>query len=369
MQAVQQTPKHELVAGCLREGLHEGRWSGSLPGVLRLAAELNVSPFTVRRALRQLEAEGVLGGRGLGRSRGIAAPGQATASRRRLRVAILRYDAHLADSPQTSLVLVGIMHSLEAAGHDVFFCKKSQLELRHDVRRMTRQLASTPADAWVVESGSRPLLEWCATQPNPCLALYGRTGNLPLARTGPYTAPAYRAATRQLLALGHRRIVLIAREARREPTPGVSERAFLEELGAHGVLTGDYHLPDWEETPEGFSRLLENLFKTTPPSALIIDETPRFFAAVAFLARHRIQMPEQVSLVSTDCDASLNWCHPTIAHMRWDNELIVRRVVRWAGTVRKGKADRKTVNFPAEFVPGGSIGPVAMGHASLVAIA
>jgi hypothetical protein len=44
--------------------------------------------------------------------------------------------------------------------------------------------------------------------------------------------------------------------------------------------------------------------------------------------------------------------------MRWDYALIVRRVVRWVDAVRKGKADHKTINIPAEFVPGGSIGPV-----------
>ena len=358
MRALRQTPKHELVAAHLCDDLHEGRWSGSLPGVLRLAAELDVSPFTVRRALRQLEAEGVLTGSGLGRSRGIAAQGKTKTSPRRLHVAILRHDAHLADCPQTSLVLIEIMQALEAAGHDVQFCKKSQLELKHDVRRMTSQLASTPADAWVVEAGSRPLLEWCATQPTPCLALYGRSGNLPLARTGPDGAPACRAATRHLLALGHRRIVLIVREAYRKPTPGIGERAFLEELAAHGVLTGDFNLPDWEETPKGFNHLLETLFQRTPPTAMIIDETPRLLAAVTFLGRHRIHIPEQVSLVSTDCDASLDWCHPGIAHMRWDNALIVRRVARWVDAMRKGKPDRKIINFPAEFVPGGSTGPV-----------
>ena len=82
---------------------------------------------------------------------------------------------------------------------------------------------------------------------------------------------------------------------------------------------------------------------------------------MAFLARRGIHVPEQVSLVSTDCDASLDWCHPAIAHMRWDNAPIVRRVVRWVDAVRKGNPDRKTINFPAEFVPGGSIGPVPMG--------
>jgi LacI family transcriptional regulator len=366
MQPVRRISLPELTAIHLRKGVREGRWSGSLPGVLRLAAELDVSPFTVRRALRQLESEGVLTGSGLGRSRNIAAHDKTKTSPRRLRVAILRHDAHLADNPQTSLVLTEIMQSLEAAGHDVFFCKKSQIELKHDVRRMTSQLASTPADAWVVEAGSRPLLEWCATQPTPCLALYGRTGNLPLARTGPYTAPAYRAATRHLLALGHRRIVLIAREARRKPTPGISESTFLEELAAHGVLTSDYHLPDWEETPKGFHNLLKTLFQHTPPTALIIDEPPRLFAAMAFLARQRIHVPEQVSLVSTDCDASLAWCHPGFAHMQWNNALIVRRVVRWVGAMRKGKPDRKVINFPAEFVPGASTGPVRLSETGMM---
>lgn len=361
MEAVRQTPKHVLVAARLREGVHGGRWAGRLPGVLRLAGELEVSPHTVRCALRQLEAEGVLAGCGAGRSRGVVAAGRAKAPRRGLRVAILRHDAQLADNPQTSLVLTEIMHRLEAAGHEVFFCKKSQIELRHDVRRLTRQLAETSADAWVVESGPRPLLEWCAAQPTPCLALYGRTGELPLARTGPDTAPAYRAATRHLLALGHRRIVLVISEAHRKPTPGKHARAFLEELTGHGVPTGSYNLPDWEETPEGFSRLLESLFMHTPPTTLIIDETPRFFAAVAFCARHGIGVPEQVSLVSTDCDAILDWCHPGFAHMRWNNAPIVRRVVRWVDAVREGNPDCKIINFPAEFVAGGSIGPVGKG--------
>lgn len=47
--------------------------------------------------------------------------------------------------------------------------------------------------------------------------------------------------------------------------------------------------------------------------------------------------------------------------MQWDNAPIVRRVVRWVSAVRKGKPDRNSIKFPAEFVPGGSIGPVRKG--------
>jgi DNA-binding LacI/PurR family transcriptional regulator len=352
----------ELAAEHLRTGLRSGRWGGTLPGVARLARDLDVSRHTLRTAMRQLEAEGVITGRGLGRSRGITVAGANIASQRPLRVAILRHDARLTDdNPQASVVLTEIMHSLEAAGHTVFFCDKSQIELRHDVRRIAREMAKKPADAWVVEAGSRPLLEWCAGQPIPCLAVYGRTGGLPLARTGPDKEPAFRAATRRLLELGHCRIVYIARAARRLPVPGIAERAFLEELAARGVVTGDYNLPDWEESPEGFSELLERLFQHSPPTALIVDEAPRYIAAAEFLARRGIKVPEQVSLVSTDDDPSLAWCHPPIARMRWDPKPVIRRVVRWVDAVRKGKADRKTINSPVEFIPGGSIGPVWKG--------
>jgi LacI family transcriptional regulator len=351
----------ELTTEHLRTGLQAGRWSGSLPGEPRLAKELDVGRGTIRNALRQLEVEGVLTGSGQGRSRGIAAGGAAGAVAPPLRVGILRHDVRLTDNLQTSAVLIEIMHSLEAAGHTVFFFNKSLIELRHEVRRIARQLAKTPADAWVVEAGSRPLLEWCASRQTPCLALYGHTSGLPLARTGPDKVPAYRAATRRLLELGHRRIVNISRAARRLPVPGILERVFLEELAAHGVVTGDYNLPDWEETPAGFSRLLERLFLHTPPTALIVDEASRYIAAVEFLARRGIKVPEQVSLVSTDDDPALAWCHPGIARMPWDSKPIVRRVVRWVNAVRKGKVDRRAITFPTEFVPGGSTGPVWKG--------
>lgn len=350
----------ELTAAHLREGLRMGRWTGTLPGVARLAKDLDVAPTTIRVALLQLEAEGLLIGRGLGRSRTITA-NVGDALRHPLRVAVFRYDASLNDNPQSSLILTEIMRSLDAAGHEGYFCTKSQTELRHDVPRMIRHLAETPADAWVVEAGSHPLLEWCITQPTPCLALYGHAANLPIACAGPDTAPAYRTATRQLLALGHRRIVFIVSETHRKPTLGISVRAFLEELSSHGIQASTFNLPDWEESPEGFAKLLKALFQHTPPTALIIDEIPRFIAAMEFLARHGLHVPDRVSLIFSAYDSTLDWCRPGIAHMRWDNALIVRRVVRWVDAVRKGKPDLKTIRFPAEFVPGGSIGPAWKG--------
>src|SRR6478672_3796285 len=118
----------ELVTEHLRTGLSSGRWSGTLPGVPSLAKELVVSQHTVRAALRLLEAEGLLTGRGLGRSRDIAASA-AGAIQQPLRVGILPYDAHPADDPTSVQVELDIIHSLESTGHSVFQCKKSQIAM------------------------------------------------------------------------------------------------------------------------------------------------------------------------------------------------------------------------------------------------
>lgn len=352
----------DQTAAHLRERLGSAQWGGKVPGVVRLGAELQVSQTTVRAALRKLEAEGFIAPGGRCRRRQVTA-GTGRGGRRGLSMGIMLHDERPeSQSKSTPLIpdpiVLTIQHTLEAAGHEVFFPRQSQVELHHDVRRITRHLRQTPADAWIVISGSRDLLEWFAGQPMPCLALYGRAGGLPIARAGADKEPAYRAVVRHLVAHGHSRIVLIARSPRRKPVPGRVEQAFLAELAAHGIPTGDFNLPDWEETPAGFNALLTELFRLTPPTALIIEETSRLIAASQFLARRGIIVPEQVSLVCTDYDEALAWCHPPVAHMTWSTKPFVQRILRWASAVREGRNYRATTLLPAEFVPGGSTGPV-----------
>ncbi len=353
MQPIRLLSVREQTAEHLRRGIQEGRWSGRLPGVVRLAKECDVSTSVLRGALQKLEAEGVITAGGLGRCRRIVPPEQGGAPLRPLRVGLLLHDS----INDTDPILWEIQRDLEAAGHIVTIPKKSQIELNYKVSSIICMVTETAADAWIICAGSRELLEWFAGQSIPSIALYGRSGGLALARAGPDKVPAYLDATRQLIALGHRRIVLITLAGRRKPIPGAIERMVLEEIRAHGIGTGPYNLPDWEETPEGFNALLENLFRTTPPTALIIDETQKLIAAMQFLARRHIDVPGQVSLVSPDFDKELSWCHPTIAHMEWNTGQIIRRIVRWVAAVRNGNPDRETINFPATFVPGGSIGP------------
>jgi DNA-binding LacI/PurR family transcriptional regulator len=129
------------------------------------------------------------------------------------------------------------------------------------------------------------------------------------------------------------------------------------EVRTHGCQTGEFNLPEWEETNAGFHACLSSLFRSTPPTALIVDEVTYFVAAMQFLLRQGIKVPADVSLISTDDDVALSHCDPPVACMRWDMRPVVRRIVNWAANVSRGKPDFAQTLTPAEFVPGGTVGP------------
>lgn len=320
-------------------------------------ARLGVGRNTIKAALRQLEEEGLLEGRGAGCQRRIVPPKKQR--RTSLRIRILLYegvDRSLTDNAE-------LLARLQEAGFAASFADKSLHDLGMDPARVARFVEKHPADAWVVSAGSHEVLEWFSQQPFPAMAMFGRFSKLPIAAASPRKIPAMLTGVGKLVALGHRRIVMLAREERRKPNPGLSEQTFLDELAARGLPTGAYNLPDWDETPAGFHACLDALFRHTPPTALIIGDAPLFLPVQQFLARRSIRVPEQVSLFCLDPDPAYAWCNPVVSHIQWDYRPVVRRVLRWAENVAQGQDDRRQALFEAEFIEGGTIGPVEKSQA------
>ena len=355
----------DQTAGHLRDGLRTGRWRGELPGVLRLAAECGVSKDTMRAALRLLETEGLLSpGRAGGRRTVLATESEGPArsprgKARSLRVAILLQEPLATESDPLHQTLNNIQRDLEAAGHTVTFAEKTQTQLRSQPARIAKLVAATPADAWIVVTATRPLLAFFAAQPLPAIALGGRSLGLDMASSGVDGTPGICAATRRLLTLGHRRIVLICARAWRQPAGGRTATAFAAELAAHGVAAGDYALPDFEPTAAGLRALFESLFRVTPPTALITESSDFAVAALAFLARRRLAVPRDVSLVCLYPDVAFRWCDPPVAQLRHDESHVVQRVIRWCRAIARGHEDHQPVLVPAQFEEGGTVGPVA----------
>ena len=341
----------EQVAEHLRAEVLTGAWTSEMPGVGNLKGELGVNHKTVEAALRILEGEGLLESQGARRPR-LINPVPPSGMGRSMRVCLLTWDSY----DRRVDYVVQIRHELIEAGHTPFFAPKSLTELDMDVQRLAKLVDRTEADAWIVMAGSREVLDFFATRKVPVFGLFGRLGDLKLAGTGPAKAQAYTEVVKALAARGHRRIVLLGRRARKFPVPGRPEQAFLDALEAEGIVVSDFNFPDWENSPEGFQRCLESLFRLTPPTALVVQELLLFVAVRGFLSKKGIRVPGDVSLVCADPDPSFAWCRPTVAHINMESSPWVRRVIRWASNVSRGKEDTRWVRTNADFVPGGTIG-------------
>lgn len=343
----------EQVAEYLMGELLRGRWVGEMPGVKRLEPELGVNHKTVEAALQLLEKKGFLVPQGAGRQRRIVLP-DGVRGTPPLKVGILFFE------PEDLRLdyITKIQHLLAEQGHTAFFSSRSMSEMGMDMKRIVRLVDKTSADAWVVIAGSREVLMWFAKQRVPAFALFGRRRGLPMAGIGPDKVSAHRTATRCLCGLGHQRVALIVRPTRRLPQPGLPERAFLEELELYGIVTGEYNIPEWNGSIVSLHKRLDEMFRHTPPTALIIDEPVIFLSVQQHLARRGIFAPDHVSLVCTDGDPYFSSMRPTVAHIRCDIRPWARRIVGWANGVAQGKDDRRQTLTKTELILGGTIGPV-----------
>jgi DNA-binding LacI/PurR family transcriptional regulator/DNA-binding transcriptional regulator YhcF (GntR family) len=341
----------EQLAAYLREEIQSGGLDGEMPGVAQWVRRLGVGTKTVVAAMELLKREGVIQANGERKRSGILA---ADAGKKAgLRIRILLYE----ESDKHNEHIVQLGYRLEQRGHHVSHAAKTLVDLSFDVKRVARMVEMDDADAWVVQAGSRAVLEWFAARPVPAFALFGRQFDLPMASIATLKSPAVAEALQRLVAFGHRRIVMLAREERRKPTPGLFEQRFLDELERLGIQTGAYHLPDWEDDAKGFHRCLDSLFRHSPPTALFVGEPALFFATQQYLLGKGLVVSRDVSLVALDYHPSFAWFRPEVSHIRTDTRRFVLRVIQWVENLANGKADRRETLIQSEFVEGGTIGP------------
>ena len=350
MEPFQSLSVTDQFAAYLRTAISHGELVATMPGIRRLATKHGVSSNTVTAALDQLEREGFLKPQGHGRRSRIVLPDHA--DRPTFRITLLPYEH--ADI-QLDYV-VEIQRRLKQEGHEVIVAEKSLVDLGMKVSRIEKMVKKTETDAWVVFSAPHEVLEWFVTHSLPVFALFGRFRRLPLAAAGLDKVPAFRSAVRRLVELGHRRIVLLQPKHNRLPSPALLVRESIEEMESHGIKTGFYNLPDWEQSPKGLRNRLDSLFATSPPTAIILDRPNELIAAQHHLAQRGIFSPRDVSLICDD-DPTFEWFDPSVSCIQWQNSLFGRRIVKWVRNIASGKDDRRQTLAKAKFVEKGTTGP------------
>lgn len=222
-----------------------------------------------------------------------------------------------------------------------------------------RFVHSHPCDAWVVIGARGAVVEWFSAQPTPTICIGGPIIGQPIAGTGLTSQGGVETVLRHLVGLGHRRILFLWPDYRTdlkgEPIIDLLARA----LADVGSEITSYHVPVWKPTPEGLRGVLEKAFQFTPPTAIITTYGKWMAGVLSFPASRRLHAPKDISLFSLNENDWFAWKEPQISCLRGDDMQLVRRIVRWVNAIPRGKADRRFIGFPMQWIQGGTIGPPA----------
>lgn len=342
----------------IREGITEGRWIDVLPGRIQLSKELGISPATASRAIELLVQQGLLESQGRNRRAKILAD-SISRERQTLRIMMLQVASGAADKSWLS-----IQYELRALGMDPRETPLTLADLHFSLPSVIKQVQACKADGWVIQCGTREILQWFSEQNIPAFALAGNMSAVKIAGTAFVKEQAIRTVTRRLIQLGHTRIVILtgSRSVRNQlsgPT-----KVFLEEMAAHGIATSSYNLPEIGDNPdiEEIRACLLNLFRYTPPTALIVSTTQLYYITKSFVLETGRKIPKDVSLVVQQLAPEFQLDSPSPSHLTSDPFRMKDPLIQWAKNLAIGIHRWEQVLFPCDFVEGGSIGPVRNHH-------
>ena len=297
----------------LRDELQSGRWRLWLPGEHELCGQLHVSRVTLRAALAQLQREGWLRA-SQGQRRKILAKRAGART-----MAVNRRVVLLTAEPLQTLPVFAVfwIDSLREQLSDANFhlevhVSRSVYGARssHALKALTDTIH--PA-AWVLYRSTGEMQRWFSAKGLPAVITGSRHPGIELPSLDADYRATCRHAAGQLLAKGHRRLVLLNPET---GTGGEleSEQGFHEAVTQTAAADVQAAVVRHDGTVAGICARLDALFKKpAPPTALLVSRPVHVLTVVGHLLRRGIKVPQDVALISRDDDSFLEHVVPSVA--------------------------------------------------------
>jgi DNA-binding LacI/PurR family transcriptional regulator len=311
----------------LRAELEKGTWPGWLPSERVLSRTLQASRNTIRAALEQLKADGLIKPvRGLGNR----VVGQAKSSpdeKRTKTVGVLIPEPIGRLRPLTALWIDELKDLLIEEGYRLRIHEGRQYYQTNPARVLERLIGQHAHSAWILTLSSEAMQRWFARRRTPCLVAGSTYPDIALPHYDLDNRAICRHAAGILLRVGHRRLALLNRESRRAGDVD-SERGFIEGVrrSPHRDATAviAYHRDDVDSVARALRTLLE---RNNPPTALVVSNSYAYLSTASVLAQRGLRVPQDISLISRDDDPFLASLVPEPARYRVDPHSFAKKIV------------------------------------------
>jgi LacI family transcriptional regulator len=311
----------------LRAELEKGTWPGWLPSERVLSRTLQASRNTIRAAIEQLKADGLIKPvQGLGNR----VVGQAKSSpdeKRTKTVGVLIPEPIGRLRPLTALWIDELKDLLIEEGYRLRIHEGRQYYQTNPARVLERLIGQHAHSAWVLTLSSEAMQRWFARRGTPCLVAGSTYPDIALPHYDLDNRAICRHAAGILLRVGHRRLALLNRESRRAGDVD-SERGFIEGVrrSPHRDATAviAYHRDDVDSVARALRTLLE---RNNPPTALVVSNSYAYLSTASVLAQRGLRVPQDISLISRDDDPFLASLVPEPARYRVDPHSFAKKIV------------------------------------------
>ncbi|WP_232766628.1 LacI family DNA-binding transcriptional regulator [Geminisphaera colitermitum] len=372
-----------LVAQKISDELQCGRWTKQLPGERQLATLFQVSRPTLRAALAELEKQGRLRtAHGLRReivTRPARRSHSSTTARQPVVVMISPRPVEKID-PFVVLQLESLRELLARRGMTFSIEVRPSCYAQDVASALARLTAEVAADVWLLWSSTRTIQEWFLAQKLPHIVFgsaYHAEASLSVDLDNHATA---RHAAHTLRRLGHRRIALLM------PRLGLAGDSMTEDGFRAGSMnanaSGSFSPPPppppaaavvaqheqasvqvdiirHDSTPDGIRASVDHLLALEPrPTGIFSCRGLHTVAVLTYLHSRGLRIPQDISLISRDEDAALDFVTPAPARYHRSPDKLARAVFRLILASLSGrKITRTTVRIFPEFHPHASLGP------------
>ena len=345
-------------AEALRNGIADAQWRNRLPSEAELCRELQVSRSTLRKALAQLSAEGLIASAGRGLHHNVLrAPKAAAGSRGRV-IRIL-----IPDAPETLGELhLMICDSLRAhagrGGYLVEFEWHPRLFRLRTPSGLDPHLARLNAlpgtGGWVVLGSNEIIQRWFSARRTPCVVIGPPCPGVEVACAWPDTRASARHAAGMFHSRGHLDVVYFSPK---ENSLGdcLGSAAFLEEASRLRLHARVVTYPNGRET---LCRALDELLaERRPPTAFFHYSGYDCLTLLCHLQHSGRKVPRDASLMAGWAESFMAFTAPPITHYRIDGFATGRKIARMLidQIERRAIAPHEAVILP-EFIEGGTLG-------------
>ncbi|MBK1831924.1 substrate-binding domain-containing protein [Verrucomicrobiaceae bacterium R5-34] len=367
MPHLDRTSLAEQLARALSEEIENGVWTKRLPGYRVLGKRFGVSRPTCERALLILESNGLIGPAEPGKMRAVLRQKVKTPNTERMHLLIVIDSRH----PPTQLdaALIKRMEDFWISEGGETSRVEGDLTRIHQPTYLLKK--------WLQMSGANCVLfetitpEWIAHLEHFGLHCYATGGHIG-AGSGLLSGCGFKLVLcidtlfRKLLALGHRRILLVLARATDEESMAEAIRRttdpILAETWDGEEITFSIEVPDLTN-PSDWHHWWQSTLDREQPSVVVTENAFQGLCLNTYCLERGIQMPRDMSIVVLEDADFLTWLKPPATRYRYLYNEAFRHFRDW---VRGGFSPGSVKALSAEQVGGASLGPAPQAARSSV---